>query len=424
MKLNVFREQDEAYQLVGALDFSEVSLTFAYDPAYLASTTASAVSCSLPLRAEPFSQEEASPFFAGLAPEGDMRRLVAESIHSDYFGNMLARLNNEPIGALIFSTDESVENDGGYTEIGLSELRALRDAPRETSFKMGMASRLSLAGAQSKVGLYHQGEDPSCGWYAPSGNAATTHIVKTPDSLFPLQTVNEALCLETAKRCGFDIAEWSLIPIEEGEPLLAVKRFDRITDETVSAENKPLRPKRLHQEDFCQATGLMPDMKYEPTSGAYLSRCCNAIQNASANPFGDRACFLQTIYFDYLIGNCDNHLKNHSLLWDPSWKTPMLSPLYDITCTTVYPQIYLEMGVSLTSSRRICDVSEQDIERAGKDAGIPRTLARNFYQELLRNIVPALDAAEEAIASAGFATEAHEIAQHIRKELSQKVKLS
>ena len=102
----------------------------------------------------------------------------------------------------------------------------------------------------------------------------------------------------------------------------------------------------------------------------------------------------------------------------------MLSPLYDITCTTVYPQIYLEMGVSLTSSRRICDVSEQDIERAGKAAGIPRTLARNFYQELLRNIVPALDAAEEAVASAGFATEAHEIAQHIRKELSQKVKLS
>ena len=57
---------------------------------------------------------------------------------------------------------------------------------------MGMASRLSFAGAQSKVGLYHVGDDPLEGWYVPRGAAPTTHIVKAPTRVFPNQTVNEA----------------------------------------------------------------------------------------------------------------------------------------------------------------------------------------------------------------------------------------
>lgn len=422
MELHVFRQRADEYQLVGILHFSEEMVTFSYGRAYLNDWNASPISCSLPLREAPFSQQEASPFFAGLAPEGNMKRLVAESIHSDRFTNMLARLNNESIGGLVFSTENKIHNSGTYRKLSSAELRELRDRPRETSFAMGMTSRLSLAGAQSKVSLYHQGDDPLHGWFMPNGVAPTTHIIKTPDDAFPLQTVNEALCLETAKQCGFDVAEWSLIPIESGEPLLAIKRFDRVMDDKTPATDELPQPKRLHQEDFCQATGLMPDMKYEPTGGNYLARCCETIQKVSDNPFGDRAYFLQSVFFDYLIGNCDNHLKNHSLLWSSSWSSVALSPLYDITCTTMYPQIYLEMGISLSPSRRIDEVAEADIGNAAKAAGISQKMGRGFYKELLNEITPALDKAERVVGKAGFSAEAHVVAEHIRHELPQKVR--
>lgn len=287
---------------------------------------------------------------------------------------------------------------------------------------MCMASRLSLSGAQSKVGLYHVGEDPAEGWFLPKGVAGTTHIIKTPEPIFPNQTVNEALCLETARRCGFDVADWMLIPLPGGEPLIAIKRFDRRVECTDSSNEAIARPRRLHQEDFCQATGLMPDFKYEPTGTSYIARVCKTILRASSNPFGDRMLFLQSVFFDYLVGNCDNHLKNYSLLWDAAWQSRELAPRYDIVCTTIYPSIYLEMGISLCPSRRITDVSEGDIDAASRAAGVPVSMGRRLYQEIYEDIPSALDEAEALLCEEGFASASH-IAEHIRRELKEKVRL-
>ena len=53
----------------------------------------------------------------------------------------------------------------------------------------------------------------------------------------------------------------------------------------------------------------------------------------------------------------NNHLKNWSLVWDESWKQVRLAPLYDVLCTTVYPSLVREMGVSFGGSRKIDDVT-------------------------------------------------------------------
>lgn len=385
MRLNAFREWRGGCQLVGsiALDGSEVS--FAYDAAYLDDADAAAVSLSLPLREEPFSEAEASPFFAGLAPEGDMRRLVGDFIRSTSFAKMLERLNNESIGALVFAPDgEKPDLPGSYELIGMDELTRFRDSPSEVSFEMGMASRLSLAGAQSKVGLYHVGDDPLEGWYVPRGAAPTTHIVKAPTRVFPNQTVNEALCLESARLCGFDTAEWDLIDLPGGEPLLAMRRFDRVLP------------------DGAQGTGELPPPQ--------------------RLPFGDRAFLLQSVFLDYLLGNCYNHLKNRSLLWDASWRAVQLSPLYDLTCTTLYPEVSREMGVSLAPSRRVDDVREKDLSRAARDAGVPERFGVQLYREVCEELPAALDEAERVVAEMGFET-VREVAAHVRGELADKVRL-
>lgn len=164
----------------------------------------------------------------------------------------------------------------------------------------------------------------------------------------------------------------------------------------------------------------MPDMKYEPTSGHYLSRCGDVISRSSHNPFGDRALFLQAIFFDYLIGNCDNHLKNHSILWNKSWREQELSPLYDITCTTIYPNVYLEMGIALCESRRIDAVTPLDLEHAACSLGLSTKIGKQLYAEVWRDFLPALDRAEESLVSEGFAA-ARAIAGHIRNEFARKL---
>lgn len=153
--LHIFREWESAYQLVGSLVFSQGELRFTYADSYLSSAAARPISLSLPLQDATFFSNEAAPFFSGLAPEGDMKRLLAESIHSSSFAVMLRRLNNESIGGLIFNTEPEVEDEhASYRPLEELDLIRLRDEPRTTAFEMSMSSRLSLSGAQSKAGLY------------------------------------------------------------------------------------------------------------------------------------------------------------------------------------------------------------------------------------------------------------------------------
>jgi serine/threonine-protein kinase HipA len=63
---------------VGTLGLVEGRLNFCYTPAWLEQPNAVALSTSLPLQAESFDDHKSRPFFAGLLPEGQMRRLIAQ----------------------------------------------------------------------------------------------------------------------------------------------------------------------------------------------------------------------------------------------------------------------------------------------------------------------------------------------------------
>lgn len=63
---------------VGTLALVDGRLNFSYAPHWLEQSDAVALSASLPLQAEPFDDHKARPFFAGLLPEGQMRRLIAQ----------------------------------------------------------------------------------------------------------------------------------------------------------------------------------------------------------------------------------------------------------------------------------------------------------------------------------------------------------
>ncbi|MDR0459776.1 MAG: HipA domain-containing protein [Coriobacteriales bacterium] len=286
-----------------------------------------------------------------------------------------------------------------------------------------MASRLSLAGAQAKMGLYHNGDDPATGWFLPKGSAPSTHIIKASDGTFPHLIINEALCLATARNLGFDTTEFFFVPVDKTEPLLAVKRFDRTITNDAQIIDGLFVPNRLHQEDFCQAAGLPSYYKYEPTDGHYLNKAANLITQSVRNPFGDKVMFFTRILFDHLIGNCDNHLKNHSFILSAAWDSRELSPLYDVTCTTYYPELAQEMGVSLCPSRRIDDVSTSDILVSAERLGLGERFAWQQYQQLCESFLPALLRAEQELVEQGYEM-ASSIADFIRKNAQKRLSLA
>lgn len=113
--------------------------------------------------------------------------------------------------------------------------------------------RLSLAGAQQKIALaYFDGN-----WFVPKGNAPSTHIIKPTRKDFPDIAQNEYLCMQIAK-IFHDAAPSSLLDFC-GKIVFCVKRFDRIQSENAI--------KRVHQEDMCQALGIMDDKKYQADGG-------------------------------------------------------------------------------------------------------------------------------------------------------------
>lgn len=417
--LEVQREINSEFQKVGDLLEDADGIRFAYDRAYLQSPSAVSIATGFPLGAEAATPERTRAFFDGLLPEGPLRRQFDEAFRadtSDYI-KVLVQLNFETAGALIFCEEGTdLAQNRSYRPLDFIDLDAFATRPLPEAFNRDIASRLSLAGAQTKIGLMHLGDDMRRGWQQPIGSASSTHILKACNGLFPGQTVNEALCMGTAAALDFEAAECHLIAIKGEEPLLAVKRFDR------QEEEGALFPRRLHQEDLGQALLLGGNFKYEPTDGHYAALVADAINRLSSNPFGDRVVFYRRLLFDWLVGNCDNHLKNHSFVWSANWSQRELSPLYDVTCTTFYPALDKEMGVSLCPSRRVDEVTASDLETLAKTVGIPSAIALAEADELREHFLDALQATEERIAAEGFPA-VNNIASHIRETAETKLKV-
>lgn len=142
-------------------------------------------------------------------------------------------------------------------------LKATGEAP------LGMAEdadfRISIAGAQEKTALlWYQDR-----WQRPLGSTPTSHIFKLPIGKIVQNNIdlsesceNEWLCLRIAKAFGFDVANADLATFGK-KKVLVVQRFDR----RWSKSGEWLL--RLPQEDFCQALGIAPALKYESHGGRY-----------------------------------------------------------------------------------------------------------------------------------------------------------
>lgn len=235
-------------------------LAFEYAAAWLAAKRSFPLSVSLPLVPGRISDQRAHAFFANLLPEGQLREAVARrlgiSVSNDF--TLLAAIGGECAGALsILPTSEPIDRSAeSYEPLPPASIAAM--ARRycvlpEVNAERGL--RLSLAGAQDKLPV-RRTEDGAL--WLPVGGAPSTHVLKVPSRGFKHLPANEVLVTRLARSLGLFTVDAELLQLD-GQEVTLVRRYDRIVHGG--------RIERLHQEDLCQALGLMPGAKYESEGG-------------------------------------------------------------------------------------------------------------------------------------------------------------
>ena len=125
-----------------------------------------------------------------------------------------------------------------------------------------------------------------------------------------------------------------------------------------------------------------------------MSEAIALIDKESAVPALDRERFWLALVFNVLIGNCDAHGKNYSLLYySPA---PSLAPLYDLLSTTVYRELTKRLSMSIDGAREINEVDGRAWSRLAAEAGVsPRFLEQRMTEFVERVAGSALELAEE-----------------------------
>lgn len=421
--LRIGRATAEGTINVGTVfDIESPNPQFAYAESYLSRDDSFALSFSLPLREKPYREDEFRPYFQGLLPEGPaLERLAAQQrLRQDDYLGILARCGLDCIGDVVLDEGASHEH-ATYLPVHLPELLTEENS-FPVSAKLQSESRLSLAGTQSKTGLFHD-ERTSIdeGWYQPLGGAPSNYIVKYASEDLPDLAVTEALSMSAARACGVRTAPFVLLG--NTFPTICSKRFDRIEDLGASvavaadASNRTLRaPLRLHQEDFTQALGLMPGSKYTELEPSTAKAVADFIQTHFATPALDRMEFARLACFNFLIGNCDNHLKNISIVYSAGGAQAKLAPAYDLVSTTHFQRFTRKMGMKIGSASVIDDVTPGDIRILADDLGLAHPLMHSIAADLATKITPSLQSAATALNTQG-----HTMAPYIADEMEEDI---
>jgi len=385
--LIVFLVDEKHGRRVGALTANG---SFAYDPTYVEREDAHPLSLSLPLDREAFAQAESRPYFEGLLPEHEAREALAAqlAVRSDDYLAMLEHSALDCIGDVAITADDPPAQgelfpNARFAAVTKNELRrALRSTGSVA--QASLASRLSLSGTQRKLGvvrLARNGDTPT--WYRPLDGAASTHIIKSGQlSAVPEY---EFLALRAAKACGLPVPATETFDLENGSVALCIERFDRSL--TIDEQGQP-HVRRLHHEDLTQALGLPAGSKYaelEPTTARAVAEL---LRRRSSRPLADVRQLARLCLFNYLIGNCDNHLKNVSLMHSEGWVS--LAPAYDLVPTTVFERFSHEMAMAIGSHRIIDEVTPEDLSLLARDLGLAPRMVRGFAAKLIDVTLPAL----------------------------------
>ncbi len=329
--------------------------SFTYTPNWLTSEKSRPLSLSLPLtRTLEIKGDVVANYFDNLLPDNDrIRERIARRFKTktlDAFA-LLEAIGRDCVGAVQLLPEETAPDGWDRVECEpLTEaevedaLHAVPADPRTRPGNEAPAFRISLAGAQEKTAFTLVNGQ----WCRPLGATPSTHIFKLPLGVIANTTrvemfdsvQNEWVCAQIIETLGLPVARTDMASFGDQRALI-VERFDRewMDDRQWIA--------RLPQEDFCQALGQPPRMKYEEDGGPTLAAGLQLL-SGSTDATTDRLVFLLTQLVFWLMAAPDGHAKNFSIFLRQGSAYDM-TPLYDVL--SVWPYVGRGRG-----QIHLCDV--------------------------------------------------------------------
>lgn len=350
------------------------------------------LSTRLPVREKSFSVGETRPYVEGLLPEGENRTLVERLFavpRGDVF-RLLRAVGAECAGAVqvLPPGAEPVPVAGHLVPADVPRL--VQDLPVRP---LGVSTevRLSLAGLQDKV-LLTRGRDGT--WFQPRDGAPSTHILKPQPAAYPDLVDAEHFGLDLARAAGCDAARSEVLDVA-GRPVLAVERYDRRTSPAGAVE-------RLHQEDFCQATGRLPEQKYQQEGGPGWRDLATVLRAVATRPPRELVNLLRAMVVTVVLGNSDAHARNFSLILEPG--DHRLAPLYDLVPVIHLrralgaPPLTTAMAMSIAGRWELEAITRTDLQAEAGSWPVPRGVADREIDLVLDRVLARCERAGSSLA--------------------------
>lgn len=360
-------------------------LRFTYTPETVARYVGGTylLSLSLPVRETAYANAETRPYFDGLLPEGTAREAIARAVGSspDNTFALLERLGRDCAGAVVLLPPDE-ELAARSAEVRWLSDDELRDklgnidvAP--LGVEPGREIRLSLAGAQPKLVVTR---DRAGRFGLPLGDMPTTQILKPARANYEDLVTNEAFCLRVARCSGAETAD-AEVEVIAGIETLVIERFDRTFEGATLV--------RVHQEDFCQAAGVLPQLKYEADGGPRFRDLVEIVRGLRTPGLtGAEIRLWHALLLNFMLGNADAHAKNFSLLTfeneadGPTFYDIRVAPLYDIVCTAVYRELTPRLAMSIGGVDDPADITLESFREEARASQLGGAEPLRLMQEL------------------------------------------
>ena len=235
-------------------------------------------------------------------------------------------------------------------------------------------SQTTLTGVQAKLSLHLDRHD---------GLKRLTIVGLWGDYIFKPQTQsyktlpeNEDLTMHLAKIAKIKVVPHTLIRLKDGTLGYMTKRIDRSADGD-----------KIPMEDMCQLTERQTEYKYKSS----YEQIAKVIAKYSYAPLLDLTDFYEQVFFCWLVGNNDMHLKNFSL-YAPKGKWG-LTPAYDLLNVTLVNHKDDE-ELALTLNARKKRIKKADFVKAMETSGIAPKVFENMvskYHKLLPKFNEVID---------------------------------
>ena len=375
-------------QIIGELSFDTATETFAVSYSTVWQQTGFPISPMIPLDGTG-SSNQISMFLVNLLPENKGLDYLIESLgvsRANTFA-LIRGIGLDTAGAIAFSLKDTALPVTSFREITDAEVIQRLEDPDVWPMEVWDGKpRLSVAGVQSKLNLFYNGE--ALGF--AEGALSSTHILKFEKHQHLV--INEFLTMRLAKAIAMNVAHVDIHYFGEHKAL-CVERFDR---RYFQGEQKVLR---RHIIDSCQTLGFSVNKKYERNlgtgrdvkeirEGVSFARLF-ALASQCNNPAAAKQDMLQWTLFNLLSGNADAHGKNYSFFVTPTGLEP--TPWYDLVCVALYDEFEQELAMAIGDEFDPNKIYAYQLASFIEDIGLPRALLVNNLTQVATKIIQTID---------------------------------